>query len=138
MSDNCCDDWRIAVSLRRVVQLSIELIVCSVCPLPGAWFFSWTTTHADGRTLTTSSVPVDAILSIPMFARSFLFFRLLLLHSRLLNDASSRSIGALNRINFTSRFVLKTLMTVRPGLVLLCFTLTYWMTAAWVMRLCEK
>lgn len=39
--------------------------------------------------------------------------------SRLFTDASSRSIGALNRISFNTRFVLKTLMTICPGTVLL-------------------
>lgn len=138
MSDNCCEDWRIAVSYRRMAQLALEVLLCCVCPVPGAFFFHWTTTHADGKTVTEARVPVDVLLSLPMFSRLYLLCRVLLLHSRLLNDTSSRSIGALNRINFTTRYVLKTLMTVSPATVLLCFTVVYWLTAAWVMRLCEK
>lgn len=53
-------------------------------------------------------------------------------------DAPSRSIGAMNRVNFTARFVLKTLMTMSPGTVLLTFTASFWMTAAWIMLLCER
>jgi hypothetical protein len=33
--DNCIDDWRIAVSTHRVVQLTVELLVCIVHPVPG-------------------------------------------------------------------------------------------------------
>jgi len=64
--------------------------------------------------------------------------RVMLLHSRLFTDASSRSIGALNRINFNTRFVLKTLMTICPGTVLLVVMLTLWMTASWALRACER
>ncbi|MBN3281339.1 KCNN3 protein, partial [Polyodon spathula] len=45
-------------------------------------------------------------------------------HSRLFTDASSRSIGALNKINFNTRFVMKTLMTICPGTVLLVFSIS--------------
>ena len=50
-------------------------------------------------------VPVDVTLSLPMFLRLYLICRVMLLHSKLFTDASSRSIGALNRINFNTRFV---------------------------------
>merc|ERR1712106_445327 len=53
-------------------------------------------------------------------------------------DASSRSIGALNRINFNTRFVLKTLMTICPGTVLLVFMVSLWIIASWTLRQCER
>jgi len=62
----------------------------------------------------------------------------MLLHSRLFTDASSRSIGALNRINFNTRFVLKTLMTICPGTVLLVVMLSLWIVASWSLRACER
>jgi len=52
-------------------------------------------------------------------------------HSRLFTDASSRSIGALNRINFNTRFVLKTLMTICPGTVLLVVMVTTCCLLSW-------
>jgi hypothetical protein len=51
---------------------------------------------------------------------------------------SIRSIGALNRVNFNARFVLKTLMTLCPGTVLLVVTATYWIIASWTLRNCER
>lgn len=101
---------------------------------------------------------MDVLLSIPMFARLYLIGRVMLLHSRLFTDASSRSIGALNRVHFNARFVLKvtsllfllpllltmttrmmqTLMTLCPGTVLLVFTASLWVIAGWILRLCER
>lgn len=57
---------------------------------------------------------------------------------QLFTDASSRSIGALNRINFNTRFVLKTLMTICPGTVLLVFMVSLWIIASWTLRQCER
>ena len=66
----------------------------------------------------TARIPVDLIFSLPMFLRLYLICRTMLLHSILFSDAASRSIGALNRINFDTKFVVKTLMTMIPGTVL--------------------
>jgi len=137
--DNCIDDWRIAVSAQRVVQVSVELLVCMIHPIPGDFPFTWTLRRDDdNHTVTTSNVPIDLILSLPMFLRLYLVCRVLLLHSRLFSDASSRSIGALNRITFNTRFVLKTLMTICPGTVLLVLMLSLWILASWMLRACER
>ena len=90
-------------------------------------------------------------LSLPMFLRLYLICRVMLLHSKLFTDASSRSIGALNRINFNTRymrlvimflivvrFVLKTLMTICPGTVLLVFMVSLLIIASWTLRQCER
>ena len=136
--DNCIDDWRIAMSAHRTVQLSIELAVCAIHPLPGAFYFSWTPVESRHGPVSTETVPVDLMLSLPMFLRLYLICRVMLLHSRLFTDASSRSIGALNRISFNTRFVLKTLMTICPGTVLLVVMLSMWIIASWTLRACER
>uniref|UniRef100_A0A671NRF8 Potassium calcium-activated channel subfamily N member 1 n=1 Tax=Sinocyclocheilus anshuiensis TaxID=1608454 RepID=A0A671NRF8_9TELE len=68
----------------------------------------------------------------------YLIGRVMLLHSKLFTDSSSRSIGALNKINFNTRFVMKTLMTICPGTVLLVFSISSWIIAAWTVRVCER
>jgi potassium intermediate/small conductance calcium-activated channel subfamily N len=132
------EDWRIALSMQRVAQILVELTVCAIHPVPGSFYFTWTTVHANGVTVTSEQTPVDLLLSLPMFFRLYLICRVMLLHSKLFTDASSRSIGALNRINFNTRFVLKTLMTICPGTVLLVFMLSLWIIASWVLRACER
>lgn len=139
MIDNCADDWRIAMTWQRISQIGLELIICAVHPIPGEYYFLWTTKLANkNKSIGTESVPYDVALSLPMFLRLYLICRVMLLHSKLFTDASSRSIGALNRINFNTRFVLKTLMTICPGTVLLVFMVSLWIIASWTLRQCER
>ena len=141
MIDNCADDWRIAMTWQRNVQIFMELLICAIHPIPGEYYFTWTTKLSNasnnGR-LVSKEVPVDVTLSLPMFLRLYLICRVMLLHSKLFTDASSRSIGALNRINFNTRFVLTTLMTICPGTVLLVFMVSLWIIASWTLRQCER
>ncbi|EPQ12466.1 Small conductance calcium-activated potassium channel protein 1 [Myotis brandtii] len=109
MVDNGADDWRIAMTCERVLLISLEL-----------------------------AADVDVLLSVPMFLRLYLLGRVMLLHSKIFTDASSRSIGALNKITFNTRFVMKTLMTICPGTVLLVFSISSWIIAAWTVRVCER
>ncbi|KAI0212646.1 Small conductance calcium-activated potassium channel protein, partial [Lamellibrachia satsuma] len=136
--DNCVEDWRIAMSAQQVAQIITELVVCAIHPVPGSFFFTWTTIHADGEVVTSEKVPIDLILSLPMFLRLYQICRVMLLHSKLFSDTTSRSIGALNRITFNTRFVLKTLMTICPGTMLLVFMLSLWIIASWMLRACER
>ncbi|XP_017876273.1 small conductance calcium-activated potassium channel protein isoform X2 [Ceratina calcarata] len=139
MIDNCADDWRIAMTWQRIAQITLELMICVVHPIPGEYYFLWTTKLANkGGDLGSKWVPYDVNLSLPMFCRLYLICRVMLLHSKLFTDASSRSIGALNRINFNTRFVLKTLMTICPGTVLLVFMVSWWIIASWTLRQCER
>ncbi|XP_012945494.2 small conductance calcium-activated potassium channel protein 2-like [Aplysia californica] len=136
--DNCVEDWRIAISWRRALQLLVEFFVCAIHPIPGDFTFTWSVTLAETKQPLHNKVSVDVALSVPMFLRLYLICRVMLLHSKLFTDASSRSIGALNRIHFDTKFVLKTLMTICPGTVLLVFTLTLWIIAGWLVRACER
>uniref|UniRef100_A0A7E4VBW9 CaMBD domain-containing protein n=1 Tax=Panagrellus redivivus TaxID=6233 RepID=A0A7E4VBW9_PANRE len=138
MNANSAEDWRIALTFQRCFQIFLELSVCAICPLPFDLSFNWTTVHADGETVTTTNVPLDVFLSIPMFFRLYWLCRVMLLHSRLFTDASSRSIAGLNRVTFNARFILKTLMTLCPGTMLMVFTASLWVLAAWILRLCER
>ncbi|RWS28975.1 small conductance calcium-activated potassium channel protein-like protein [Leptotrombidium deliense] len=140
MIDNCADDWRIAMTWQRISGIMMELIVCAVHPIPGEYRFNWTAKliNCGMANEVTQSVPIDVALSLPMFFRLYLICRVMLLHSKLFTDASSRSIGALNRINFNTRFVLKTLMTICPGTCLMVFMVSLWIIGSWTMRLCER
>jgi len=140
MIDNGADDWRIAMSWERICYISLELLICAIHPIPGNWKFKWSLEKklSAGNPEATRAADVDILLSIPMFLRLYLIARVMLLHSRLFTDASSRSIGALNKINFNTRFVMKTLMTICPGTVLLVFSVSLWIIAAWTIRACER
>uniref|UniRef100_W5L4N6 Potassium intermediate/small conductance calcium-activated channel, subfamily N, member 1a n=1 Tax=Astyanax mexicanus TaxID=7994 RepID=W5L4N6_ASTMX len=134
MVDNGADDWRIAMTYERILFIVLELLVCAIHPIPGHYVFTWTARLAFTYAPSVADADVDIILSIPMFLRLYLIGRVMLLHSKLFTDASSRSIGALNKINFNTRFVMKTLMTICPGTVLLVFSISSWIIAAWTVR----
>ncbi|XP_067824662.1 small conductance calcium-activated potassium channel protein 2-like [Heptranchias perlo] len=138
MVDNGADDWRIAMTYERIFFICLELLVCAIHPIPGQYIFTWTARLSFSYTMSMANADVDIILSIPMFLRLYLIARVMLLHSKLFTDASSRSIGALNKINFNTRFVMKTLMTICPGTVLLVFSISSWIIAAWTVRVCER
>ena len=75
--ENCVDDWRIAVSWRSTLQITAELVVCSVHPVPGlSRFTSWDALN-DGHDTrpVTARVPVDVLLALPMFLRLYLVSR---------------------------------------------------------------
>lgn len=126
------------MTYERILYISLEMLVCAIHPIPGEYKFFWTARLAFSYTPSRAEADVDIILSIPMFLRLYLIARVMLLHSKLFTDASSRSIGALNKINFNTRFVMKTLMTICPGTVLLVFSISSWIIAAWTVRVCER
>nr|ABP48116.1 calcium activated potassium channel [Scophthalmus maximus] len=138
MVDNAADYWRIAMTYERIFFICLEILVCAIHPIPGNYTFTWTARLAFSYAPSKTDADVDIILSIPMFLRLYLIGRVMLLHSKLFTDASSRSIGALNKINFNTRFVMKTLMTICPGTVLLVFSISSWIIAAWTVRVCER
>ncbi|KAJ8289999.1 hypothetical protein GJAV_G00007580 [Gymnothorax javanicus] len=136
--DNGADDWRIAMTMERVLLIALELLVSAVHPVPGDFRFHWRARLAFSYTPSVAEADLDMVLSVPMFLRLYLIARVMLLHSKLFTDASSRSIGALNKVHFNTRFVMKTLMTICPGTVLLVFSISLWIIAAWTVRVCER
>uniref|UniRef100_A0A8C5WF49 Potassium calcium-activated channel subfamily N member 4 n=1 Tax=Leptobrachium leishanense TaxID=445787 RepID=A0A8C5WF49_9ANUR len=133
MCDNSLKDWRIAVNAKTFAWLLLEIAVCSVHPFPDE---RQCDDHGQEKLPFLSSG--DLMLSILMFLRVYLLPRTMLLHSRVLVDASYRSIGSLNKIKFQYPFVMKILMNTCPGRVLLIFTGSLWIISSWVLSVCER
>ncbi|XP_077446499.1 small conductance calcium-activated potassium channel protein 1-like isoform X2 [Stigmatopora argus] len=130
--DSSAEDWRIAVTTERLALIALELAVAAVHPYPaGLRAFLQ-------RRPAQSETELEIVLALPMFLRLYLLCRALMLHSRLFTDTASRSIGALNKIHFNARFVGKTLMTIYPGTVLMIFSVSLWIVAAWGLHVCER
>ncbi|XP_034030987.1 intermediate conductance calcium-activated potassium channel protein 4 [Thalassophryne amazonica] len=137
-------DWRIAMTSHRVLVITLELLVCTIHPVGTYWEVSLPVNssssaplcvlHHHGQTL----MDVELLLSVLMFLRLYLVHRAILLHSKVLLSASYRSIGSLNNINFTFRFVLKILMNTYPARTLLVVILFFWLIASWMLTLCER
>lgn len=101
--DNGADDWRIAMTMERVLLIALELLVSAVHPVPGDYKFQWRARLAFSYTPSQAEADLDMVLSVPMFLRLYLIARVMLLHSKLFTDASSRSIGALNKVRYLLR-----------------------------------
>ncbi|XP_026227510.1 intermediate conductance calcium-activated potassium channel protein 4 isoform X2 [Anabas testudineus] len=137
-------DWRIAMTSHRVLVITLELLVCSIHPVGTYWKVGLYGNSSSPAQLCVSShhsealLDIELLLSVLMFLRLYLVHRAILLHSKVLLSASYRSIGSLNNINFTFRFVLKVLMNKHPARTLLVFILFFWLTASWMLTLCER
>ncbi|CAL8358490.1 unnamed protein product [Arctogadus glacialis] len=150
-------DWRIAMTGHKMLLISLELLVCAVHPVGTYWEVAlstpeWRTQRLDANTSLSPTASVlcvsarhgervadaELLLSLLMFLRLYLVHRAILLHSKVLLSASYRSIGSLNNINFTFRFVLKVLMDKYPARTLLAFILLIWLVASWMLTLCER
>ncbi|CAI2733223.1 unnamed protein product [Schistosoma spindalis] len=139
-------DWRICVTKHRIIQIITELLICSIHPFPGIDLFfnhSFPVTNSINYKRNYSLHQLSdhfspyLLLILPMLGRLYLALRTLLLHSRMFNDAGSRSIGAFNKVSFNLQFVLKTLMTLCPAKALLVFITTIWIIFSWTLRACE-
>lgn len=49
MNANSAEDWRIAITWQRGLQVTLEVLVCALCPLPFDISFHWKT--SDGNTV---------------------------------------------------------------------------------------
>ena len=136
--NNSMDDWRLAMRPRRILTFLAEFCICIVHPIPGEHSIKWYGVTTDGnQSDATYEIPLDVILSLPMFLRLYLVCRFLMLHSRLYQDASCQSLGALNRIHFNFRFIFKSFMTVYPDYFLTMFMASLILITTWSLRLCE-
>uniref|UniRef100_A0A915HNI5 Calmodulin-binding domain-containing protein n=1 Tax=Romanomermis culicivorax TaxID=13658 RepID=A0A915HNI5_ROMCU len=124
--DSGARDWQVAITAERIVQLTFEVAVCSISPFPNNLLVNMVALQSDHRQIRAISVPLDTVLSIPMFLRLYLFCRFMAIHSRQFQDAATRSIASLNRVSVNFTFVLKTLMHEHPLKVLCGFTLCFW------------
>uniref|UniRef100_A0A674I9R6 Potassium calcium-activated channel subfamily N member 4 n=1 Tax=Terrapene triunguis TaxID=2587831 RepID=A0A674I9R6_9SAUR len=135
MLDNSLQDWRIAVSGPKLGLILLELLVCALHPFP----MGGSPCLAPELGPPTSFLPgAETLLSLLMFLRLYLVPRAALLQSHVLGDASYRTIGSLNQIRFRYPFVLRLLVNGQPGRVLVVLTLGIWLTASWVLSVCER
>ncbi|KAK6759988.1 hypothetical protein RB195_021501 [Necator americanus] len=139
------DDWRVVVTTDRAIQFCTEFILCAVCPFPGTgslhWSFIETTRNmqaSHGRSFYVKEVPLDVPLSILMLSRVYLLGRFMVLHSKQFQDASTRTLAALNRIQVNFSFVLKTVLDQQPILFLTTFTIIFWIVTSWTFVQCER
>ncbi len=138
MLEHSIEDWLITMNFQRTFRILTEVVICLIHPIPGQFYFTWTVTPINNDENVVANVPVDLVLSLPMFLRLYLVCRSMLLHSNIFSNASSRSIGALNKVKFDAAYIIKTLMTIYPGTVLLVVHIVLFSSLSWTLRACER
>ena len=129
--NNSIHDWRISITYKRVFFILTECLICAIHPIPFSYDINTSTSDF------ADQVQYDVISSLPMFARTYLLFRVMLLNSKLVNDACSQSIGFLNKVKINFKFYFKFIMNQHPDSVLAIATLYVFILASWSVRACE-
>lgn len=133
MTDNSLEDWRLAVNFPSTfLKILIELLVVAIHPLPCKIM-----TNYVGPKGEVQKVSLDAIFSILMLMRFYLIGKFLVVHSRLLTNTATQSLGALNKVKINTVFIFKALMSTNPGTVLILIMLGILLSSTWAMRTCE-
>ena len=133
MTDNSWEDWRLAMNFPwTYLKISLELVVCAVHPIPGNILMP-----SFGVTGTYHMVSIDSVLSILMLLRLYIVGKFTVVHSHLLTDTSTQSLGALNKVRINTVFVFKALMSTMPGTMLISLMLATLVIDSWALRTCE-
>ncbi|XP_067874618.1 intermediate conductance calcium-activated potassium channel protein 4-like [Heterodontus francisci] len=127
MIDEGVEEWRVALTRKRKLSVTLELLVCAAHPFPLAF------PGTSDPILSNTAI----VLSNVMFLRVYLVQRVIFMYSEVLNP-SYRTIGSLNRINLRFHFVLKILMNSCPGKILFLLIFLIWFVASWMLSLCER
>lgn len=141
MASKSLDDWRLVIGCEDIVKLGVEVLVCSIHPLPfGDVHIPVKVVKmglSDWPAFKNSTVPVNTILTVLMFLRLYLLGRFIVLQSKLFRDTTVQSLGALSRVNINAEFVFKALMTTMPITCLMVIMVMTIFISSWSLRVCE-
>lgn len=120
------------MTFRQWMYLVLELVVCSIHPFPGNIKFEYSSTQG-----VIHSVSIDAILSIVMLGRLYLVCHFAVVHSNMVTDTFIYSIGMISKTKINTTFVIKALISKRPGFLLIVVMVTTVIVNTWAYRACE-
>ncbi|XP_067651907.1 small conductance calcium-activated potassium channel protein 3-like isoform X1 [Haliotis asinina] len=132
MVDGGVDDPLVVTPVSMWFMLVAELIVCAIHPFPGDINIALATV----KDIKVAS-SVDRILSVLMMFRLYIIGNFMVVHSRLLTDPSTQSIGAMSTVRINPFFVFKCAMSKHPWFVISCIMLSMYVVSVWAMRTCE-
>ena len=128
--------WRVGITKKFIASLLIELFICLIHNIPGDMSFTWSIVPYYSVEPIVSDVAIDVFLSMPMFFRYYLIWRVYVLNTKILSS-KFRTMGVINSIKFNSKFTLKTVMEYYPLQLLIISNVLIIMSAAWCMRFIE-
>ncbi|GMT10611.1 hypothetical protein PFISCL1PPCAC_1908, partial [Pristionchus fissidentatus] len=135
------EQWLVGVDSKRLINISMELIVCAICPLPVADAGNVTWPMLGQSPIITRShfkLPINVLLALPMFGRMYLLARYVVMHSSLYQDCATRTIASLNQVSVDFRFVMKSALYAKPLTLLSVTSVIFWFIIAWCLTQCER
>ncbi|MFH4976480.1 hypothetical protein AB6A40_003189 [Gnathostoma spinigerum] len=83
-------------------------------------------------------IPVDVLLSLPMFLRLYIAFRYLILHSAKFQDPGTKAMAGFNQVTVDFPFVVRSQLNERPLFIVTVSTAVLWLIMAWMLTQCER
>ncbi|CAF3793568.1 unnamed protein product [Rotaria sordida] len=134
---------RLDITLNSINNSIVEILICAIHPIPRSFPLHSNTSlenissNSTTSTHDTFSTAIDILLGVPMFARLYLFGRVIMFHSHLFRDVSLRSIGYLNKVSINFFYLMKTHLERFPTLWLTAFCVTFCIIGSWCLRACS-
>ena len=128
--------WRVGITKKFISCVLMELVICSIHNIPGDMSFKWKIVPYYSAVPIVSEIPIDVFLSMPMFFRYYLIWRVYVLNTKILSSKFC-TMGVINSIKLNSKFTLKTVMEYYPLQLLIVSNVLIIMSAAWCMRFIE-
>ncbi|CAF1270290.1 unnamed protein product [Rotaria sordida] len=147
--NNSIEYWLVALTGRKLGLMILEILLCSIHPIPRHFPIDvysenkkinsnlTMTNHSTLISISLKYIPVDVALGLPMFGRLYMWCRFITFHSHLVQDASSQTLGYLNRVSIDFSFVIKTYFHQFPTLCLTIFCTIVISIGSWSLRACD-
>ncbi|CAF1475238.1 unnamed protein product, partial [Rotaria sordida] len=140
--NNSFDDWRIGLTMEKMLLITLEIIICAVHPVPRSFprheqEIAETSNSTEPIPYPYSHIDIDVALGLPMFARLYLLYGPILYHSHLVRSAASQSLGYLSAVSIDFPFVMKAYLRHWPERCLLVWCTLIFFIGGWCFRACE-
>ncbi|CAF1224351.1 unnamed protein product [Rotaria sordida] len=160
--NNSIGNYHITITYTKIFFIAVEILICAIHPIPRSFPLHSNTSlenissNSTISTHDTFSTAIDILLGVPskyqflvspyqilqsskliVFARLYLFGRVIMFHSHLFRDVSLRSIGYLNKVSINFFYLMKTHLERFPTLWLTAFCVTFCIIGSWCLRACS-
>ncbi|CAF1235129.1 unnamed protein product [Rotaria sordida] len=142
--NNSIEDYRIAITSKKIFLILLEILVCAVHPMPRSFprhsnpsVENINSNSSISTPYPVSYISVDFALGLLMFGRVYLLCRFIIFHSHLFLDTSTRSIGYLNKISIDYLFLIKVYLQQYPVSCLMSFFIIVFLIGSWCLRACN-
>lgn len=150
---NRLEDWRVQLTLKKILLIATELVVCAIHPVPRS-YPSTDPPRTEPNSYPLSYMPVDVALSLPskldlfplarnvhsfcvVFLRLYLLGRSFMIHSPLVRNVPMRALGYLNHVPIDAYFLFKTYIEKYPTRCLTSSCIVVFLIGSWALRACD-